>query len=84
MIWEKNLPRLSEEKTKPLSSIVGSLSTMPVKKTGLGLLNPVKSAKEKYLSLQRTGVGIIRAVTEGGALSNADCLLTLREEICDG
>ena len=50
---------------------------MPVKKSGLGLLNPVMSAKEKYISSQRGSAELIWAVTGEGALSNADHLLAL-------
>ena len=35
------------QKEKSLSTIVGALSTMPVKKSGLGLLNPLTSGKGK-------------------------------------
>ena len=45
MIQETFLPRLFFVKTKFLSPIVGDLSTMPVKKSVLGILNPVTSAK---------------------------------------
>ena len=41
MIWEDFLPRLFFGKTKTLSPIVGAISTMPVKKSGLRLMNPV-------------------------------------------
>ena len=37
---------------KILSPIVGTLSTVLVKKSGLGLLNPVTSMKNKYLTLK--------------------------------
>ena len=50
MIRETFLPRLFSGKTKTLSPIVGALSTIPVNKFGLGLLNPVTSSQEKYLS----------------------------------
>ena len=63
MIWELFLPRLFFGKTKNLLPIVGTISTMPIKMDGLGLLNPVTSAKEKCLSSQRGSVEIIRYVT---------------------
>ena len=47
MIQETFLPRLFFGDTKTLSPFVGDLSTMPVKKFGLGLLNPVTSDQEK-------------------------------------
>ena len=77
MIRENFLPCLVFRKTKSLSPIVGALSTMPVKKSGLGLLNPVMSAKEKYISYQRGSAKLIWAVTGEGELSNADHLLAL-------
>ena len=63
---------------------MGSLSTMPVKKSGLGLLNPVTSSKEKYLRSQRGSAEIVWGVTRGGAFSNADHLRNLSEERRDG
>ena len=53
---------------------------MPVKKSGLGILNPVPSAQEKYLSYHRGSAEMVWAVTGGGALYNADHLWTLSEE----
>ena len=53
---------------------------MPVKKAGLGPLNPVTSAQEKYLSSQRGSAEMVQDVTGGGASSNADHLRTLCEE----
>ena len=57
---------------------------MLVNKSGLGLLNPVTLAKEKYLSSTRGIVELVRYVTGGGTFSNADHLWTLSEERCDG
>ena len=45
IIWEAFLPRLFFRNTKPLSPIVGNLSMKPINMAGLGLLNPVTSAK---------------------------------------
>ena len=78
MIRGTFLPRLFFRK-KTHSPIVGSLSTMPVKKSGLGLLNPVTSAKDEYLSSQRGSVELIKAVAGGGEFSNADHIQTLSE-----
>ena len=50
MICEIFLPRIFYGKTKTLSPVVGALSKIPVKKSGLGLLNPVTSDQEKYLN----------------------------------
>ena len=51
-----------------------------VKKDRLGLLNPVTSAKVKYPSSQQASAELIWDVTGGGAFSNEDHLLALREE----
>ena len=80
MIQETFLPRPFFRRTKTLSPTVVTISTMPIKVDGLGLLNPVKSAKEKYLSSHRGSSELIRAMTGGGAFSNADHLWTLGEE----
>ena len=53
---------------------------MLVEKSGLGLLNPVTSEHEKYLSSQQGRAELIQAVTGAGALSNADNLRTLWKE----
>ena len=45
MLWGKNCPSLFIGKTKTLSPIVGSLSMMLVKKSVVGILNLVTSAK---------------------------------------
>ena len=84
MIWGTFLPRLFFIKTKTLSPIVGALSTMTIKMDGLGILDPVTSAQENYLSSQRGSAELIRAVTGGGAFSDADHLRTLSEERRDG
>ena len=80
MIQETILPRLFFGKTKILSPVVGALSTMPVKKAGLGLMNSVTSAQEKYLSSTRGISDLVQAVTGGGAFSNADHLRILSED----
>ena len=48
---------------------------MLVKKSGLGLLNPVTSENKKYLSFQRA-----IKVMEEGAFYNDDHLMALRKE----
>ena len=72
MIWETFLPRIFFGKTKLILLIIGALSTMLVKKSGLGLLNPVMSVNDKYLSYQRARAELIWAVTGVGAFSNTD------------
>ena len=60
IIWETFLPSLFFGKIKTLSPIVGNISMMPIKVDGHGLLNPVTSAKEKYLSSQWESGKLIR------------------------
>ena len=57
---------------------------MTVKKYGLGILNPLTSAQEKYLISQRGSAELVRSVIKGGALSNANHLRTLSVERRDG
>ena len=57
---------------------------MLVRKSRLGLLNPVTLAQEKYLSSQWGSMWLVWAVTQGGAFSNANHLRTLSEERHDG
>ena len=66
MIRGTFLLRLFCGKSKNLSPFVGALSTIPVSKARLGLLNPVMSAQEKYLSSTRGIVELIWGMTGGG------------------
>ena len=84
IIQENLLPCLFAAKTKTLSTVVGDLSTIPVNKSGLGLLNPVMSEQEKYLSSQQGSAELVQSMNRGGELSNAYHLRNLSEEICDG
>ena len=84
MLRENFLPRLFLGKSKTISPIVGTLSKIPVKKSGLGLLNAVTPKKYKYLSFQRKSKYLILSVMGGGAFSNANQILSLREERRDG
>ena len=52
MIRETFLPRPFFGKT-PLPLVVEALNTIPVKEYGMGILNPVTSEQEKYLSSTR-------------------------------
>ena len=54
ILLETFLPCLLFRKSKTLSLIVGNVSTILVKKAGMGLLNPVMSTNEKYISLQHS------------------------------
>ena len=77
MIQENFLPRLLFGKTKSLSSTVGYLSTIPVKKIVLGILNPVSSENEKYLCSHLSRADFIRAVMGEGVFSYSYFLLAL-------
>ena len=57
---------------------------MRVKKSVVGLLNPVKLAQEKYLIYQLGSAQMVLAVTGGGVFSNTNNLWTLSEERRDG
>ena len=84
MIKETFLPRIFFGNMKTISPIVAALSTTPVKKFGLGLLNPVTSAEDKYPRSQWGSAELIRDVKGGGALFNVDHIRMLGEEIRDG
>ena len=84
MICETFLPRIFFGKTKTLSPFTGAIITISVRKSGLGLLNPVKSAQEKYLISTRGSAELTRAVTGGGEFSNTNHLQTLSDERRDG
>ena len=79
MIRKTFLPRIFFRNTKTLSSIIGTLSTMPIKVTGIGLLNQETSETEKCPSSQQGSAELIRAMTGGGAFSHANHLQTLGE-----
>ena len=78
------LPRLLFGKSKNIPPIVGTLSTMPVKKYVMGLLSSVMSSNKRYISLKCSSTELIRSMVGRGAFSNADHLLDLREERRDG
>ena len=84
MILENVLPRLFFKMTKTLSPAVVVLSTMLIMNDGLGLLNPLTPAQEKYLISQRVRTELVRSVTGGWSFSNTDHLCALSEEQCDG
>ena len=79
MIQETFFPHPYFRKTKTLSPIIGVLSTMPVKKYGLGLLDPVMSDQEKYLIFTWGITELVRDVPGGEKFSNANHLQTLSE-----
>ena len=63
VLWGTIFPCLIFGKSNTLPTIVGTLSTFPVKKSGLGLQNPVASATDKYISLLCASYKMIGAVT---------------------
>ena len=65
---------------KTLFPVIGALSTMKVKKSGMGLLNQGTSTQDKYLSSTWGSVELVWAVTGGGVFYNSDQLRTLSEE----
>ena len=84
IIWGAFLPYLFFGKSKTLSPILGTLSTMPVSKAGLGLLSSMVSTNEKYLSLQCASTNMVQVVTGEGTFSNPNRLLMFREERRNG
>ena len=68
IIHETFLPRLFFGKKKILSPVVGALSRMAVNRTGLGILNPVASAQDKYLNSTQGSAELVRAVKGGGGV----------------
>ena len=57
------LPLLSFRKSKYLPPIVGTLSTIMVKKSGIGIQDPVTSANNKCLSLIHASSELIDSIT---------------------
>ena len=80
LLWVKMLPRLFFRKLKPLPPIVGTLSTIPVNKSDLGLQYLVTSANQKYLGLLCASIELIGAVTRVSNFSTTGHLLALRGE----
>ena len=78
------LPHLFFGKLKSLPPTIGTSSTMPVKKNGLGLQNLVTSANEKILSSQRTSTELIRGVTRECEFPTADHLQRVKKEMSEG
>ena len=83
LIWEIFLPCLFFRKSKSLLSIVRTLSRMPVKKSGLGIQDPVTFSNNKLLSYLRASSNLIGSVTVASGFSTSDCLLGIREEKYD-
>ena len=78
MIREKILHRLLSGKPKTLPSIVVALSMLTVKKSGMGLKNPVTSAEEKFTSSLCTSDKLIGAVKGNQVFSNDDCIQVVK------
>ena len=84
LLQETFLPCLSFKKPKYLPPIVGTLSKMKVNKSGLCLQNPVTSADEKFLILQRADTELIRAIMGERKFSNTHHLQAVKEESSEG
>ena len=78
------LPCFFFGKLKYLPSIAVTLSTFPLKKSGLGFQNTVTSDNENFLSLQHLSTEIIRAVMGESEFSTAGHLQLVNEERRDG
>ena len=50
LLLETSLPQIFFRESKSLTPLIGALSTMPVNKASMGLLNPMTSADGKHLS----------------------------------
>ena len=84
ILQETFLPCFFFVKSKSLPSIVGTLSMVLVKKSGLGLQNSVTSADEKPLSLQHLRTELIRYMKGESKFSAADYLQVVKEERSGG
>ena len=80
ILRETFLPRLFFGNTPPLPLAVGTLITMLVRKSGLGLQNTVASAHKKIESSQRVSVKLINAVTGEIDFSVTEHLRSVSEE----
>ena len=84
LIREKKNPCLFFGKSKSLLSIIRTLSTMPVKKSGLGLQDLVTSSNDKYLSLICTSRDLIGSLAGESEFSTTYNLQAVKEERCGG
>ena len=73
-------PRLLFGRPKSLLQILGALSTLPVKKYGMGLQNHVTSAKEKCTSLISAIGYLIGIVTGKQVFPTADHIRVVKGE----
>ena len=78
ILWETCLPCLFFGKLISLPPIAGTLSTMLVNKTGIGIQYPVTSANNKYPIFLRASCELIKAVIVEREFYTADHLLDLR------
>ena len=78
------LPRLFFGKPETLPPILVALSTFPVKKYGLGLQNPVTSAKDKQNSSLRAIGELIGAVKGEQVFPTNDHIRAVKGERRDG
>ena len=78
------MPRLFFGESKTTPPIVRTIITFPLKRDGLVLQNPVKSAAEKYTSSLRASYSLIGEVTREIKFSTADPIWAVKEERWDG
>ena len=78
------MPCLLFVETKTLCPIVVTLSTITVKKSGLGLKNPVTSAHKKIDISQRTSIYLVNEVTGESKFSTTDHVIAVRDERSEG
>ena len=80
LLQETFLPHLLVRKLKSLTSLIETQTTIPVKKSSLGLQNFILSMEENYLIPRRTSMELIWSVTGRGKLSTTNHPLEIREE----
>ena len=84
LLWGTFLPCLFFGESKYLPPIVGTLSTMPVNKSNLGIQDLVTSSNDKYLSLICTSRDLIGSLAGESEFSTTYNLQAVKEERCDG
>ena len=84
VVQENFSPRLFFGRLKTLPPVVGDLSKFLVKKSGLGLQNPVTSSIDKYKISLCESCNLIGTFTGKRVFSTADHIWAVKEERQDG
>ena len=84
LIQETLLPCLFSGKYKSIPTIIGTLSKIPVKKSGLILKNPVMSDNEKCLSSRRACSELIKVMNRKRKFTTSNHPQAVKEEMSDG